>query len=148
MGARGGTRVANAVQRSDATEEDLLALDGIGPEMAKSLVAFFEIDANRELVATLTGLGAGSTPVAEAGDGALSDKTVVITGTLSVPRNRAKDLLQRAGATVSSSLSGKTDLLVCGENPGSKRNKADKLGVAVVEEDEFWDLVGGRPDSA
>jgi DNA ligase (NAD+) len=69
---------------------------------------------------------------------------VVLTGTLSIARNRAKDLVQAAGATVSSTVSKRTDYLVAGENPGSKLRKAEQLGVEVLNEDGLMRLLGGE----
>ena len=72
-------------------------------------------------------------------------KSFVITGTLSLPRNRVKDLIQSAGGTVASSVSRKTDYLLAGEEGGSKLNKARELGVETIDEDRLWQLLGERP---
>jgi DNA ligase (NAD+) len=68
-----------------------------------------------------------------------------LTGTLSLARNRVKDVIQSAGGTVSSSVSKKTDYLVAGEDPGSKARKAAELGVTVLDENGLWELLGSRP---
>jgi DNA ligase (NAD+) len=128
-----------AVAQADETE--LVALDGIGPEMASAVRAFFEDPVNAALIENL--LGAGIAPAAEAAavEGTLSGKTFVLTGTLSMPRNRVKDLIQAGGGTVSSAISSKTDYLVVGEKPGSKLKKAEELGVEVLEEQQLLELV-------
>jgi DNA ligase (NAD+) len=85
-------------------------------------------------------------PTAVAADAPLADKTVVITGSLADPRSGEKvprpafaRLCEAAGATVASSVSANTDLLICGTDVGAaKTAKAEKLGVAVVEQDEIW----------
>jgi DNA ligase (NAD+) len=73
----------------------------------------------------------------------LAGKTLVITGTLSRPRDEIKEALQAAGAKVTGSVSAKTDYLVAGEDPGSKLAKARELGVRVVTEEELAGLLGG-----
>lgn len=124
-----------------ADEEALLALDGIGPEMASAIRAFFGEDANRALIASLEAAGVAPGPEATAAGGELAGKTFVLTGTLSMPRNRVKDLIQAKGGTVTSSVSGKTDFLVAGENPGSKLKKAEELEIRVLDEQELLSMV-------
>jgi DNA ligase (NAD+) len=128
---------------AEASEEDLDAIDGIGPELARSVRAFFDDAANRKMLADLASVGVRPAPVAAASGGTLAGKSFVITGTLSLPRNRVKDMIQAAGGTVASSVSKKTDYLVAGEDPGSKIKKAGELGVAVLSEQELLDLIGG-----
>ncbi|MEW8111606.1 MAG: BRCT domain-containing protein, partial [Candidatus Thiodiazotropha endolucinida] len=70
-----------------------------------------------------------------------SGKTVVITGTLSKPRDEVKQMLQSLGAKVTGSVSKKTDYLLAGEEAGSKLDKAEKLGVAILDEAALRDLV-------
>jgi DNA ligase (NAD+) len=124
-----------------ADEDALLLLDGIGPEMVSAIRAFFDDESNRALIASLAEAGVTPTAEAEIVEGDLSGKTFVLTGTLSMPRNRAKELIQASGGTVTSSISGKTDFLVAGENPGSKLKKAVELGVRVLAEREFLSMV-------
>jgi DNA ligase (NAD+) len=115
--------------------------------MAASLLAFFADPANRTMLDELVAAGLRPTPettLATSEASALSGKTVVLTGTLSIARNRAKDLVQAAGATVSSTVSKRTDYLVAGENPGSKLRKAEQLGVEVLNEDGLMRLLGGE----
>lgn len=129
------------VEREDA-EERLAALPDIGPETARSVVEFFRSPAGRRLVERLRAAGVrmeepGNASASGAG-GALAGKTVVVTGTLSRwTRGEVKEVLEAAGARVSSSVSRKTDFLVAGENPGSKLAKARELGVPVISEEEL-----------
>ncbi len=134
-----------------ADRERLEAIDGIGPEVAGSLITFFEQPQNNALLERL--LQAGVRPVAPeskpaAGGGAdaasaLEGKSVVITGTLSkMGRRQAKELIQALGGRVTGSLSKKTDLLVAGDNPGSKIDRARQLGIAIIDEIEFNKLAG------
>ena len=71
----------------------------------------------------------------------LAGKTFVFTGTISLPRAQAEDLVKRRGGKVSSSVSKKTDYVVAGEEPGSKYDNAKKLGVKILSEEEFKELV-------
>ena len=135
----------DALARAD--EQTLVDIDGVGPEMAASRLAFFADPANRTMLDELVAAGLRPTPettLATSEASALSGKTVVLTGTLSIARNRAKDLVQAAGATVSSTVSKRTDYLVAGENPGSKLRKAEQLGVEVLNEDGLMRLLGGE----
>ena len=127
----------------DASEEDLDAIDGIGPELARSVRAFFDDDANRRLIRDLESVAVKPAPVARATSGSLAGKSFVITGTLSLPRNRVKDLIQSAGGTVASGVSKNTDYLVAGDDPGSKLKKAGALGVTVLTEAELLALIEG-----
>jgi DNA ligase (NAD+) len=119
---------------ADATEEALLALDGIGAEVASAVRAYFSDPANRKRLAELKTAGLDPARSESAGSGKLAGKTFVLTGTLSRPRNRVKDLIQESGGTVSSSVSRHTDFLVAGSEPGSKLKKAQELGVEILDE--------------
>jgi DNA ligase (NAD+) len=136
-----------------ATPEDILEVDGIGPERANAIAEWFSDEANLELIQELRDLGLGF----EAGDelkpaeGPLTGNTYVITGTLDGwTRDEAAALLESLGAKVAGSVSSKTTAVVVGEDPGkSKFDKAKKLGVPMLDEAEFAKLVAGaEPDSA
>lgn len=127
-----------------ASVEDLEAIDGIGPEMAQSIRAFFHEEGGIALVTSLAKAGVAPAPVGGDASGLLAGKTFVITGTLSLPRSRVKDLIQASGGTVTSAISKKTDFLVVGEDPGSKLKKAEELGVAIVSEAELLAKIEGR----
>ena len=124
-----------------ASEEDLIGLEGIGPEMARAIATWFASEASQAFIARLFDGGVEiAYPVASASSdtGALAGKTIVFTGTLEkLSRAEAKRLAEDAGARVTSSVSAKTDYLVCGASPGSKRKKAEELGVGILDEDAF-----------
>ncbi len=120
-------------------------LPGIGPEVSKSVAAFFTEKHNREVIKQLQRLGMhvqgvhAQPKVASAAAG----MTFVLTGTLSsMSRDDAKNRLQELGATVSGSVSKKTDFVIVGEEPGSKYDKAKELGIKTLNEKEFLKLIG------
>jgi DNA ligase (NAD+) len=119
---------------ASATEEQLLALDGVGAEVASALRSYFADAGNRKQLAELKAAGVDPVQSESSGSGRLAGKTFVLTGTLSRPRNRVKDLIQDAGGTVSSSISRQTDFLVAGSEPGSKLKKAQELAVEILDE--------------
>ena len=121
-----------------AGEEDLQAIDGIGPVMAQYIRHFFMDDANRAVIAALQAAGihwpAVEAPVVAA-DSPLAGKTVVITGTLpTMTRDEAAAHVARLGGKTSSAVSKKTDYLLAGDKAGSKLEKAQLLGVAIIDE--------------
>jgi DNA ligase (NAD+) len=124
--------------------EDFLEIEGIGEVAAQALVNFFQSPKTKELVAQLKkcGVNLKSTPSEKLEKLKLTGKKFVFTGELkTLPRSQAQKLVENLGGTVSSSVSQKTDYLVCGENPGSKYQKAQKLGVKVITEEEFKKIV-------
>ncbi len=126
----------------NAGEEDLLAVKEIGPEIAGSITAFFREPSNLRTIERLREVGV--TPVeGSAVSGSLSGKTFVLTGTLDgFSRNGAKEMIESLGGTVSSSVTKKTDYVVAGASPGSKLDKAGKLGIPVLDEDAFLKIMG------
>ncbi len=127
-----------------ASLDQLQGVRDIGPEVGSSIHGFFQKESNRQLVERL--LAAGVTPepekVPEAG-GVFSGKTVVLTGGLtSMSRDDAKAEIEKRGGKCSGSVSKKTDLVVAGEDAGSKLAKARELNVKVVDEAEFLKLLG------
>jgi DNA ligase (NAD+) len=127
---------------AEAKEEDLVDLNGIGKEMASSILLFFEDPANRRMIGELAAAGVKPRVAAINTEGPLAGKSLVLTGTISIPRSRAKDLIQAAGGNVASSISAKVDYLVAGADPGSKVGKAEKLGIAIIDEGELMRLIG------
>ncbi|HET9552132.1 MAG TPA: NAD-dependent DNA ligase LigA [Anaeromyxobacteraceae bacterium] len=122
----------------DASEEALQGVRDVGPEVARQVREWTVEPRNREVVARL--LAAGVAPEAEVVEarGPFAGKTVVLTGGLSkLSRDEAKAEIERRGGKVSGSVSRKTDLVVAGEEAGSKLEKARELGVAVIDEAEF-----------
>jgi DNA ligase (NAD+) len=143
---------ASLEQVADAPVEDLVQVEDVGPAVAASLRAFFDRPETREQVALLRERGVNldvreeDRPAQVAADAPLAGKTVVVTGSMSDPRSGEKiprpvfsRLVERAGATVASSVSSATDMLVCGEGVGaSKTDKAAKLEVEVVDQEVVW----------
>lgn len=132
----------------DATEERLMQVEDVGPETAKAVVMFFRQDSVRKLIDKLRSAGVEAAIGRQANTeqtGPLSGKTLVLTGTLSsMTRHEAQEHIERLGGKVSSSLSRNTFALVVGSSPGSKLDRARALGVRVMTEQEFLDLIHGR----
>jgi DNA ligase (NAD+) len=130
----------------EASETDLQALRGIGPEVAASVHRFFASPRNRKVLDRL--LKAGVKPVAEArpsGPRALDGEVVVFTGSLeTMPRPDAQRLAERHGARVAGTISKKVTLVVAGPGAGSKLEDARRLGIAVIDERAFLKRVGER----
>ncbi len=125
----------------NAAKEELIAIDGIGDEMAESYLEFMRV--NRETVQKLQAI---LEPVApekkeEAKENPFKGKTIVLTGSMSKPRPKIKEMLESLGAKVSGSVSKKTDYLIYGEDAGSKYDKAVSLGVATLTEDEMQSML-------
>lgn len=130
---------------SEATEEALFAIGGIGPQIAESVFAYFADPQNKALIDRL--LNAGVNPVMDAGkspDSPLGGKTFVLTGSLpGLKRSEAKEMITQKGGKTGSSVSRTTDYLVAGEAPGSKLQKAREQGVTILDEETFLKLLGG-----
>jgi DNA ligase (NAD+) len=126
-----------------AKKEDILAIDGIGEEMAESLLEFIRV--NEETIKELESILEPTEPEQreEAVENPFKAKTVVLTGTMSESRGNIKTLLEEFGAKVSGSVSKKTDFLVYGEDAGSKYDKAMGLGVSCITEDEMREMLKG-----
>ena len=124
---------------AQATEEQLCAVDEVGPESAAAVVSFFARGSTARLLERLNAAGVGLTTAEKrASGGALAGKTVVVTGTLpTLSRSGAEALIRALGGKAAGSVSKKTSLVLCGENPGSKLTKANELGIPVVDESAF-----------
>ncbi|MDP3135177.1 MAG: NAD-dependent DNA ligase LigA [Burkholderiaceae bacterium] len=131
----------------DASEEDLLQVNDVGPIVARSLRTFFDQPHNREVVEQLRACGV-HWPEGEPAPRAalpLSGRTFVITGTLpTLSREQAKEMIESAGGKVAGSVSKKTDHLVAGAEAGSKLERAQELGVNVIDESQLQELLHGR----
>jgi len=130
----------------DATEADLRAVDDIGPVVAREIQEFFESDRNQAVIERLRDHGVDPQPVEVDGGDELDGVTFVFTGALDAfTRQEAQDLVERHGANATSSVSGNTDYLVVGDNPGtSKRDDADANDVPQLDESEFESLLAER----
>ena len=126
-----------------ADEDALLAVPDIGPATASAVRSVLAEPTMLRTISLLIERGVRpQAPESVVSDGVLSGKTVVLTGTLSMPRSAMKQLLEEHGARVSGSVSSKTDYVVAGESAGSKLDKARELGVGVLSEEEVLRLVG------
>jgi DNA ligase (NAD+) len=129
----------------DASVEALSEVNDVGPVVAQSIHTFFEQPHNREVVEQLRACGLSweeGEPAARAPQ-PLAGKTFVLTGTFpTLSRDQAKDLLEAAGAKVAGSVSKKTDYVVAGTEAGSKLEKAQTLGVAVIDEAAMLAMLG------
>ena len=148
VGARTATMLAEQFESIDRLLEaglnELSGIDEIGPVIAQSVFEFLHGDEGTEAIADLRAMGLVMTqPRVLAQDRPLEGKTLVVTGTLpTFSRKEIQDLIHQLGGHASSSISGKTDFLVAGENAGSKLDKAKKLGVTVLDESAFVKLIG------
>ncbi|MEU8876418.1 NAD-dependent DNA ligase LigA [Streptomyces javensis] len=136
---------------AEADEEELAAVEGVGPTIAASLKEWFAVDWHREIVEKWrrAGVRLEEEGGEDEGPRPLAGLTVVVTGTLqSYTRDGAKEALQNRGAKVTGSVSKKTDFVVVGDNPGSKYDKAMQVKVPVLDEDGFGVLLEQGPDAA
>jgi DNA ligase (NAD+) len=136
-----------------ATGEELTEIDGVGPTLANSILAFVALAENRVEIQALRDLGlptaltemelaAVELRSSAAARSPITGKTFVLTGTLpTLQRGDAKDLILKNGGTVSESVSKKTDYLVAGENPGSKLDKARDLKIPVIKEEQLLEML-------
>ena len=126
-----------------AKVEDLSNINDIGPVMANSIVEFFEQEQTKDLIEKLK--QAGVNMVAqdeEETDNRFEGKTFVLTGSLEkYTRGEASDIIEKFGGKVSGSVSKKTDYLLAGEEAGSKLTKAQSLGIAIITEEQFEEMV-------
>ncbi len=126
----------------DATEGDLLEVPDVGPIVAKNITEYFSDTFNRDVVRKLINAGVHWEQVINAKNGALNNLKFVITGTLSsFSREEAKERVERLGGKVVASVSKATDYVVVGQNAGSKLEKAEGLGLAILFEPEFMEFL-------
>ncbi len=148
----GSTIAQTVTEKFDSVEKlaaakvtDIEAIYGIGVEIAESIDKWFRIEANQELIKRLKNQGLQfieKQPAASQVNQKLAGKTFVVTGTLpSLSRDEAKELIQKFAGKVSNSISKNTDYLVVGENAGSKLDKAEKLGITQLSEEELLEMV-------
>jgi DNA ligase (NAD+) len=126
----------------DASEEDLVEVPDVGPIVASHVHAFFREQHNIEVIGELEAAGLCWNAVeTSASEQPLAGQIWVLTGTLGMPRARAKNLLESLGARVTGSVSAKTSVVLAGTAAGSKLRKAEKLGVEVIDEEAFHTLM-------
>ncbi|MEV4565827.1 NAD-dependent DNA ligase LigA [Nonomuraea sp. NPDC049419] len=135
----------------NASEEELAAVEGIGPKVAATIKEWFEVDWHREIIERwrAAGVRMEDEPAPEKGPQTLEGLTFVVTGTLEgYTRDTAADELTSRGGKVSSSVSKKTSFLIAGENAGSKYDKAVDLGVPILDGAGFEVLLKDGPEAA
>ena len=130
---------------SKKTASELQQVHGIGPEVAQSVSVFFREPRNMEMIGRFLKACVNPLPLEGVSgrlETPLTGKTVVFTGTISLPRAEAKTAVEKAGGKVTESVSQKTDYVIAGDQPGSKLDKARSLGVTILSEPEFRALAG------
>jgi DNA ligase (NAD+) len=150
VGETGAKRLAKALLNIDsirtASVEELTSVEDIGERIAGSIIAFFAVQANNDLVGRLAGYGLQMQVMEEHLEGRtdrLKGQTIVISGTFSLhSRDEYKEMIEQHGGKNSGSVSGKTDFLLAGDNMGpAKLEKATKLGVRIINENEFLNMI-------
>ncbi len=131
-----------------ASEEDVTSVPGVGPEIARSVHNYFQVEANQKLIRKLQRARLQlRTEAGRRSEGRLNGKSYVITGTLStLSRRQATTLIRRQGGDLASSVSSKTDYLVVGKEPGTKLDQARRLGIQQISEEELRKMVEGNKE--
>lgn len=128
----------------EASEDELKQIEGIGPQVARSIVSFFSQENNRELLRRLSDAGIALRAKNQETSGELRGKTFVFTGSLSqFTRDEVRGLVESLGGKTGSSVTRKTDYVVVGSEPGSKYEEARLLGISILSEEEFRSLIEG-----
>ena len=128
-----------------ASRDELLEVEGVGEQVAASIREYFDLPRHLELLRQLKEAGVEELPPEAPATGPLAGKTFVFTGGLAhISREEAKAQVTARGGKVSSSVSAKTDYVVMGADPGSKYAKAEELGVPLLDESAFEELIGRR----
>ena len=147
IGSKAAGTIANVVKSMDRfltiTKDELVAVEEIGPTMADSIIEYREDPQHIEIIKGLIDAGLKmDVDVQEAAGNEMEGETVVLTGKLEVMgRSEAGKLLEKHGAKVTGSVSKKTTLVIAGEDSGSKLTKANELGIRVINEEEFTELL-------
>ncbi|MBR4910776.1 MAG: NAD-dependent DNA ligase LigA [Clostridia bacterium] len=125
-----------------ASREELEGIPGFGSILAESTFEFFSLEGSRDIIGKLKALGVNTESKKSPAGDKLSGLTFVLTGTLpTYSRNEASEIIESLGGKVSSSVSKKTDYVLAGEEAGSKLDKANALGVKVIDEQEFKEMI-------
>jgi DNA ligase (NAD+) len=125
-----------------ATEEELTAIDDIGPVTAQYTVQWLQSPQNRHQIGLLREAGVSFASGEDVGDGRFAGKTFVLTGTLELyTRSQAEEIIEHLGGKTSGSVSKKTSYVLAGANPGSKLTKAESLGVTILTEEQFRQMI-------
>ena len=128
---------------SEASLDDLLAIDGIGPKIAQSIKDYFNVESNKSLIYELEKLGLNmNSEVKSISSNVFTGLTFVITGTLhNLTRKDTEELIKTNGGKVTNSVTSNTSYLIIGDSPGSKLTKAQEIGTTVLTESEFLALI-------
>jgi DNA ligase (NAD+) len=136
-------RFGSLEQLMTTSREELEAVEGIGPVVAQSIADYFQRAENRGTTQRLLAAGVEIQYEAEQKYGPLQGKVFVLTGTLeTMTRFQAKERIEAAGGKVSESVSRNTDFVVAGDSPGSKLDRAESLGIRILDEETFKNMVG------
>lgn len=146
IGAKAGKLLADHFKNIDAimnaSVDDILEIDGFGVVMAQSVVEFFESDSSKELIEKLKEVGVNMISTNVVKDNRFEGMTFVLTGTLpTLKRSEASSIIESFGGKASSSVSKKTTYVLAGEEAGSKLDKANNLGVEVINEEQFKEMI-------
>ena len=146
IGAKAAKNIAGYFGNIDAvmsaTAEEVSAIDDVGDKMAESLVHYFSEPETKELIARMKAAGVNMVAEERPKGGAFEGKTFVLTGTLpTLKRSEAQKIIENNGGKVSGSVSKKTDYVVAGQEAGSKLDKANALGIAVITEEELLKMI-------
>lgn len=146
IGAKAAKLLAKHFKNIDAlmaaSEEDILKIDGFGGVMSRNLVEFFSLEGSKTLVSRLKEYGVNTESLSDTSDTRFAGMTFVLTGTLSMfTRDEASEIIENFGGKTSSSVSKKTSMVLAGENAGSKLRKANDLGIRVIDEAAFADMI-------
>jgi len=128
---------------SQASYEELVGVEGIGPKIAESITEYFKLETNLKLIEELSQAGLSLEAIIT---GLTSDKltglTFVITGTLpNMTRGQMGDMIKTNGGKVANTVTKNTSYLIIGDSPGSKHNQAQKLGTEIIEEHKFLEIL-------
>lgn len=125
-----------------ASVEELTAIDGFGGIMAQSVADFFALEQSKKEIEALAALGVNMASLKEKADSRFEGMTFVLTGTLpTYSRNEASEIIEKFGGKTSSSVSKKTSCVLAGEDAGSKLVKAQSLGIRIISEEEFNEMI-------
>ncbi len=125
-----------------ASVAEIVSIDDFGDISAKSVIDFFNIQSNIDLIEKLKSVGVKMTYDEEGSDDRFAGKIFVLSGGLdTLSRNEASEIIERLGGKTSSSVSSKTSYLLLGDKPGSKADKANKLGIPIIDEGQFLQMI-------
>ncbi|MCD7872891.1 MAG: NAD-dependent DNA ligase LigA, partial [Clostridiales bacterium] len=146
IGSKAGKLLAVHFKTMDnilkADKESILEIDGFGDVMAESVVDFFANAKSKELILNLSRAGVNMSCGPVETDDRFNGKTFVLTGTLpTLKRAQASEIIEKLGGKTSSSVSKKTNFVLAGEDAGSKLDKAKALGIEIIDENKFMEMI-------